>query len=343
MQSLEMLIPMGVPVVLSASPGVGKTQVVQQAHRAMGRELLISHPVTKNPVDYGGFPFPDFEKGVADFLPYGDLRAMLEATVPLTVFFDDLGQSPAMVQAAIMQLWEAREINGQRISDHVSFVGATNRRGDKAGVSSILEPLKGRAVLLDFDVNLGDWSQWYVTQPVATHPREILAYCRWRGESRGQSVISDFQPTQDMTNSVTPRNVERAARVWAQSKRHGTPFSYTATFELLRGCCGEAWARDCLAFVELISQLATIDQIVIDPHGAPIPSDAAAKFAQAANCGGFLNHQNAGALLTYLDRFEEREFQVVAVKDAQRRDGTLATTCGAITDWMVKNSDLFGS
>ncbi len=39
---------------------------------------------------------------------------------------DDLGQAPPAVQAAAMQLLLARRVNGHAVSDHVTFLAATN-------------------------------------------------------------------------------------------------------------------------------------------------------------------------------------------------------------------------
>ena len=87
---------------------------------------------------------PFVTDGQAEFLPFGDLRALIQADKDTVFFLDDLGQAPPTVQAAAMQLILARRINGHHVSDSVTFIAATNRKQDKAGVSGILEPVKSR-------------------------------------------------------------------------------------------------------------------------------------------------------------------------------------------------------
>ncbi len=117
------------------------------------------HPVVSDPTDFKGLPGIIGDK--AEFLPFGDLRQMIEADKPTIVFLDDLGQAPAVVQAACMQLLLARQINGKKISGHIVFIAATNRREDRAGVTGILEPVKSRfKTILDLEVSADEWTEW---------------------------------------------------------------------------------------------------------------------------------------------------------------------------------------
>jgi hypothetical protein len=59
-----------------------------------------------------------------------------------------------------MQLILARRVNSFTLPDCVSFVAASNRRQDKAGVTGILEPVKSRfATILEVSPDLDDWTQ----------------------------------------------------------------------------------------------------------------------------------------------------------------------------------------
>ena len=133
-------------ILIKGTPGIGKTDIVHQAAEKSNNKLIISHPVVSDPVDYKGMPaIITIDKETrAEFLPFGDLQALIEAEGPTTFFMDDLGQAPPAVQAAAMQLLLARRINNHKVSDHVCFIAATNNKEDKAGVSGILEPVKSR-------------------------------------------------------------------------------------------------------------------------------------------------------------------------------------------------------
>src|SRR5690349_18181009 len=106
-------------VLLVGAPGVGKSDVIGDiVTNIVNYELMICHPVVSNPIDYKGLPVSGMVDGklTADFIPYGDLNKMITAEKELVVFFDDLGQAPVSVQAAVMQIILAREINGKKIS-----------------------------------------------------------------------------------------------------------------------------------------------------------------------------------------------------------------------------------
>ena len=133
-ESLKFAFLNNLNILIVGSPGIGKTDTVDQICKELNYDLIISHPVVSDPTDYKGFPFVIDNK--ADFIPFGDLRQLIEAKKETVYFLDDLGQSPASVQAACMQLLLSRQINGHKISEKIRFVAATNRREDKAGVRS---------------------------------------------------------------------------------------------------------------------------------------------------------------------------------------------------------------
>jgi MoxR-like ATPase len=191
------------PVLVTGQPGIGKSDIVADTMAKVGRRLIITHPVTADPTDFKGLPFASPSSDSARFLPFGDLREMIDATVPTCVFIDDMGQAPPLVQAALMQLVLARRIDGHRVSDHVRFIAATNRRTDGAAVSRILEPLKSRFTIVGLEIDVRDWQVWAGAHGV---PVEVIAFAQWRPE-----LITKFQPSPEMQNSPSPRTLAAAA------------------------------------------------------------------------------------------------------------------------------------
>ncbi|NIP22341.1 MAG: ATP-binding protein, partial [Phycisphaerae bacterium] len=135
--ALVPLVKARLPVLVTGQPGQGKTDIIKQVADELGYDLLITHPVVDESIDYKGFPFPyTDEKGKpkAAFIPFGDMQKLLTAKKPLVHFADDAGHAPKAVQAAYMQWILNRAINENKMSDMVTFVAATNRKEDKAGV-----------------------------------------------------------------------------------------------------------------------------------------------------------------------------------------------------------------
>jgi hypothetical protein len=110
--------------MIVGSPGVGKSDIVEEAAQSAGAKTIIFHPVISDPTDFKGFPFA--KNGEADFLPYGDLKQLIEAKEPTVAFLDDIGQAPPSVQASCFMGHEKvvtkngiKEISEIRENDYV--------------------------------------------------------------------------------------------------------------------------------------------------------------------------------------------------------------------------------
>lgn len=313
---LSHTIPARLPVLITGAPGVGKSDIVTQAAQAAGARLIVSHPVTSDPTDYKGLPFPAEDRTRADFLPFGDLAELIEADSPTVFFLDDLGQAPASVQAAAMQLILARQINGHRVSDKVVFMAATNRRQDRAGVSGILEPVKSRfAAIVELQPTPDDWSQWALGANV---PAEVIAYIRFRPDN-----LQDFKPSPDMTNSPSPRTWAQCGKLVAL----GLPASLE--YAAYAGAVGEGAAAEFLGFLRTFRDLPSIDGILLDPHAAPIPGNLSALYAVSTALASRATPQNIGRVLAYAGRLmaeDKGEFAALMVRDAYRRAPAIQST-----------------
>ena len=301
---LKVTIKAGLPVLIKGAPGVGKTDVGKQATEAVGAGLYIFHPAVSDPCDYKGQPAVVKGKDgkmTAEFLPYGDLRALIEVTRPTVAFIDDLGQAPAVVQAAAMQLILGRRVNGHRISDEVVFIAATNRREDRAGVTGILEPVKSRfATIVELEVHVDDWCAWALRNNV---PSELIAFIRFRP----QLLMTGFA-TNDIVNHPCPRTVTFAGKLFSAGLR---------SHEALKGAVGDGFASEFLGFVKVWESLPSLDGILLDPIAASVPTEPAAVFAVAVGLARLTTSQNAARVVKYAQRLPE-EFGVLCVRDALR-------------------------
>ncbi|NIP53268.1 ATP-binding protein, partial [candidate division KSB1 bacterium] len=109
----------------------------------------------------------------AEWLPLDDLWKIINAKKPTIVFFDDAGQAPTLVQAAMMQLVLARRIGLHKVSEYVTFIAATNRKEDMAGVGGMIEPLKGRFRIYEMDADVKDWIVWAYKNDM---PHDLIAF-----------------------------------------------------------------------------------------------------------------------------------------------------------------------
>lgn len=324
MIALASAIQNKLPVLLKSKPGCGKSDMVEQVCEDLKVDLIISHPVVSDPTDFKGLPFAS--GGEAHFLPFNDLKRLIDATKSTVFFMDDLGQAPAAVQAACMQLILARRINGFKVSDHVTFIAATNRKEDKAGVSGILEPVKSRfSTIIELEVNTDDWVRWALGK--GNMPTELIAFIRFRPE-----LLDDFKPTKDIVNSPSPRTIAYVGK-W---QRVGIPAGLE--YEIFKGAAGEAFAAEYKAFLDIYNSLPNIDQIFLNPDKVPVPIEPAVLYAVSGALASKINDTNAGNAFTYIKKLPA-EIGVACVKDTVTRSPKITNTRPFI-DWAADNGNL---
>jgi hypothetical protein len=301
-------------VLITGAPGVGKSDIVEQAARAAGADLILSHPVVSDPTDAKGLPWTDGDGG-ATFLPFGELKQAIAATQPTVWFLDDLGQASPAVQASYMQLLLARRVNGHVLPSCITFVAATNRRTDRAAVSGILEPVKSRFVIVELEPNLDDWCTWAISAGIRP---EVIAYIRLRPEH-----LSAFEPSADITNSPTPRTWATASRMLCLGLEKSVE---TAA---LCGSVGESHGMEFVAFLRMYQDLPSIDAILIDPDNAIIPSEPGTLYAVTTGLATRVNVQTFGRIARYAQRIVDNgngEFGALLLRDCIKRDPDVQQT-----------------
>lgn len=315
---LKFSIQHNMPVMVSGAPGTGKTDIVSDVVlNQLGYNLLIGHPVVDEAIDYKGLPFA--VNGKAEFLPYGNLRIMLEANEPTVFFFDDFGQADISVQKAIMQLLLSRSINGKKISPHIVFVAATNRQQDKAGVSAILEPVKSRfKSIVELTVNLDDWVNWAIKNNI---PSDLVSFIRFR-----PNLLTDFQPTREIKNSPSPRTIASVAD-YLKSK-----LPNQLEYEVFCGAVGEAFTAQFMAFLKLSRKLPNPKSILSNPSTAPVPESPDERYAITGALSYTVASETLPNFITYLDRLPP-EFSVLGMKDAIKRIGKDIVMHPAFVAW----------
>lgn len=310
LQLLAAAITRRKPVILTGAPGIGKSDIVAQAAAQADADVILSHPAVSDPTDAKGLPWVAPDATHATFLPFGDMARAMRAERTTVWFLDDLGQAPAAVQASYMQLLLAREVNGHKLPDCVTFVAATNRRTDRAGVAGILEPVKSRfASIVELEAHIDDWTKWALGS--GRIPPELVAFLRFRPD-----LLSAFQPSADLTNSPSPRTWSNAADILTWQ----LPRDVQA--EALSGAVGQGAATELLGFLSMFAQLPSIDGILMDPDHAGIPGEPSARYAVVTALAARAGEAAFPRVARYAERLHAAgagDFAALLVRDSVRR------------------------
>lgn len=318
---LTKMITAKMPVLIQGSPGIGKTDIVNQASKQANADVLCVYCATSDPMDPKGMPATWMNKDgqqVADFLPFGYMNKIIKADSPLVVFLDDLGQAPPAVQAAFMNLILARRTgDGTKISDHVVFVAATNRRQDKAGVSGILEPVKSRfASIVELECSIEDWIDWAIGEKLDIRGITFVKF-------RGMNVLNNFRPSLDIENSPSPRTVTQALKMLPL-------LDDDEMFEGLAGACGKAWADEFTGYCRILKKIPNPDQIKTNPDMVEIPTESHICFALTLNLGRMVSVATADNVISYMMRMQP-DYWSVFIKVALASCPDISQTAAYIT------------
>tara|TARA_R110000868_G_scaffold11798_2_gene57567 strand:+ start:1440 stop:2351 length:912 start_codon:yes stop_codon:yes gene_type:complete len=301
--------------------------------------LIVFRAAQADRVDLGGCYVPNVAKGVTESLPLELLHKLRTATVPTLLFLDDLGQAPIDVQASAMALFD-----DNAISKHVLIWGATNRPSDKAGVTSLNEALRSRfhvafsiatpttddkadgpTYLATWREEVDAWAAWAGEQGFAP---ELIA---WHRSTTGRTLYA-WKPCADPALRMPDfRSWETVGHLWEAGLRG---------FKVISAAIGKPAAAEFLAFAALADQLPTPQQVWMDPHGAPVPTEPAAQYLIAAMLGRAVEAKYASQLVVYIGRLP-RVMGAYCAKDAFSRLGAKLVGNAEWQKWWVANQALF--
>ncbi|MCC5611005.1 ATP-binding protein [Nostoc sp. CHAB 5834] len=297
------------PVIMSGAPGVGKSDIVALVAKNIEADCIISHPVTGEPTDVKGLPFPDETKTFARFLPYGDLERAIKAKKKTIWFLDDFGHALPAVQASYMQLLLARQIGEHKISDFVTFVLATNLKQHRAGTHGFIEPVKSRfSTIINLKPTLQEWTPWAWEHNV---PAEIISYLMFKPDD---FIVEN--PTLELTNSPSPRT-------WANLGKLQTAGVHPDDeLEVFSGAIGAAVATEYQSFLNLSRECPAPETLLLSPSSASIPEDISILYALGNAVAHHVTPENFANLMVYTDRIGamgKQELSAFFIRNAIRR------------------------
>ena len=286
------------PILIVGEPGIGKTDMVTQVAKEINHNLITLYPAISEPFDMRGMPALDRKTNTADFVPFGSLLKLCNATEPTVCLIDDIGQANQAVQAALMHLLLARHVGDNKVSDYVTFISCTNDRTHGAGVTGITETIKSRNLsIIHLTPDLDDWIDWAIQNDI--HPK-VIGFMRLRGNE----LLSDFKATPDMTNSPSPRGTVSVSKIVKLD------FDKTTAAELIEGANGKGYAVEFMGFSDMFDHLVDPKFILSNPDDVDIPQDnPSVMFAYCAALSHLAKPHHMDSIVKFARRLPI-EFQV---------------------------------
>jgi MoxR-like ATPase len=304
-----------VPLHIWGACGVGKSQIVAQVADDLDFEFLDVRAVQLDPVDLRGLP--RIKEDQTEWVP----PKFLPTAGKGILFLDELTSAPQMTQAGCYQLVLDRKLGEYVLPDGWVVIAAGNPASERGVHFSMPRPLRNRFVHLELEADLNDWCKWAVSAGVRP---EIIAFLRFKPD-----LLHTAYATSDANAWPTPRSWEMASNVLRGiANRQKTTFlSGASEFEaqLLDGTVGPAAAAELIAFLRLFRQLPSIDEILLNPETAPLPTEPSAQIAIATALGRAMTDNSVARGLKYLDRMPT-EMRVMAMRDAAARDTAITHT-----------------
>lgn len=247
-------------VMLSSSPGVGKTDIVHRLGSVTNAEISKVELTLRDQVDIIGLPTPRGE--TTEYLPFGWAMALTKPDGPPAVLFlDDFGLASQQVQNAALSILLDRVIGqGEKIRDNVRVIGATNRVQDRTGVEEMPPTVKNRMIHLPVKADLDCWVNWAMDHDIDPL---VISFLR-----KTQVNLNNFDPNCPNDGQATPRSWTMASRVYRSLAKEGKRLQLMA----LSGTIGTGMASTFMAYTNIANQLMSPEEILIAPNAVELPS-----------------------------------------------------------------------
>ena len=243
------------PVFLWGPPGIGKSELVKEIgdSGALGTTLVIDMRLALfEPTDLRGYPVPNMETGVMQWLPPADLPNEETAAQydTVIVFLDEMNSAAPSVQAAGYQLILNRRIGQYKLPDNVVMIAAGNRETDKGVTYRMPKPLENRFVHFELRVDFQDWLNWAVHNDVSA---DVVGYL-----SFAKGDLYNFDPASSSRGFGTPRSWTFTSEMLEDND----DLSASLQTDLVAGCVGEGIAVKFMAHRKIAGDLPVPEDVL---------------------------------------------------------------------------------
>jgi hypothetical protein len=196
-----------------------------------------------------------------------------------------------------------------------------NRTTDKAGANRVLSQLANRVMHLEMEPHLDDWVRWAIGSNIDT---TLISFLQFR-----PNLLCDFNP--DQFSNPTPR-------AWEKVNDVPTTLKDGIFHAMVSGLVGAGASAEYVGFRKIANEVVSADQILLDPKGAPVPDEPAARYAVTGSLAAKASKDNFDLICLYLERMPA-EFQVLCMRTSVAMCSGVVST-RAFTQWANANANV---
>lgn len=248
------------PIMIHGKPGIGKSDMIREIGKELGREVIDIRLALLESVDIKGYPFlKDIIKEDSETGKKVEEKALAFAmneefprdpSSTAILFFDEINAAMQTTQLAMYQLILDRSIGPYVLPKGVSMVAAGNREADKGGIFTMPKPLENRFVHVEMQPTFNDWVNWAIVSEM--HP-EIIGYL-----AKNEAKLNAFDPASSSRAFPTPRSWAKAGKLLKMNETIGEE----ALYNLMAGCIGVPVAMEFQQFRKIAHEIPSADEIL---------------------------------------------------------------------------------
>jgi len=319
----------GVNSMIWGGPGIGKSDIVNQLGRTLGKEVLDLRANLFDPVDVRGVPH----------IVTNAAQSVTEWAVPSIfpteengkggiLFIDELPAAPPATQNAFLQLLLTGQLGEYKLPSGWGIVAAGNRLSDKAAVFQMPAPVKNRFAHFELAPNLEDWCKWAAKKGVED---SIISFLRMKTD-----LLYSFSP--DDNAFPTPRTwefVDKSLKLGYNepNQQDNADDKYYDVASLI----GDGPAGEFITFLEYRDKMPDIDNLLKEPSSFKVDKHEVS--IMYAVCGALASRASAQTcpnICKIADKMDP-EFQIILMRDALHRDETFKFQQD-FRNWASKNA-----
>lgn len=321
-KALKEAIKQDAPVMITGSPGVGKSAIVHEVAKEIGYDIIDYRLSQIDSVDLRGVP--SVKDGRTQWNPPNEFPR----TGKGILFLDEINSASQSVQAAAYQLVLDRKLGTYELPKGWIPIAAGNRTVDRAIVHSMPTPLRNRFIHFMLESSIDDWANWAVGAGIA---EQAIAFLRFRPNLLDQFADpKQMEKIKDSPTIYTPRSWAMAARFVNSSQR----------LTMMGAAVGEGPAAEFEGYLRVYDELQDLDELLKNPKMYKPTKNPGALYALATGLAA--RTQVDSKLIPNFFKLIEQlptEIAALAVKDCERRSKDLLNHPAFIT-WSHKNLDV---